>query len=190
MKKFKFNLETVLKIRKLAVDKEIKNLSLVAGSMNRIKNEITQNQRNIHLANQTYQGTDLKNLKLYETYFKGLTLQNEALQKTLSEKEKDLNQAREKLLVVEKDMKVIEIIKERKLKEFHERLIKLENLEEEEQSNKLHRRKIEEEENEESNRVSKPLPIHKKTKVREDPNKPKSEYERIMEFMEAAKKGR
>ena len=186
MKKFKFNLETVLKIRKLAVDKEIKNLSLVAGSMNKIQNEISQNQKNIHSTSAKYSVTDLKNLKLYENYFKGLTLQNESLLVKLKEQESALFEAREKLLVVEKEMKVIEVIKERKLKEFHDRLIKLENLEEEDQTNKLHQRKMEEEQNEESATISKPIPIHK-TKPRSDKDKPKTEYEKLLEFMEATK---
>ncbi len=184
MKKFKFNLETVLKIRKLSVDKEIKNLSIIAGSMNKIQNEILLNQKNIHLTSSKYSVTDLKNLKLYENYFKGLTLQNESLQSKLKEQESVLSEAREKLIVVEKEMKVIEIIKERKLNEYHNRLVKLENLEEEDQTNKIHIRKMEEEKNEESDRVSKPIPIHK-AKPKSD--KPKTEYEKLTEFIEATK---
>ncbi len=184
MKKFKFSLETVLKIRKIAVDKEVRSLSVVVGNMNKIQNEVRNNNRNLHLATSQYSATDIKTLKLYENYFKGLSLQNESLNLKLHAQESSLNEARNRVIEVEKNMKVIEIIKNRQLKEFKDRIIQSERLEEEEINKRLFIQRNEEAEDEEIKNI--PIPIRRKVPtVKPVKDGVKSEYEKLMDFIGA-----
>ena len=45
-KKFQFNLETVLRIRQIKVDEELKKLSIIVGNLNKLQNEINEKLKN------------------------------------------------------------------------------------------------------------------------------------------------
>ena len=79
MKKFQFNLETVLRIRQIKVDEELKKLSIIVGNLNKLQNEINENNRIIQTSTIRYSGSDIKTLKLFEGYIKSLYIQNENL---------------------------------------------------------------------------------------------------------------
>jgi hypothetical protein len=64
MKKFKYNLETVLRIRNRAVDEETRKLALVVGKINRLKNEVQDNRNAISYENlSTGVQTQISNLE-------------------------------------------------------------------------------------------------------------------------------
>ena len=83
MKKFEFDLETVLELRKIKVDEELKKLSIIVGHLNRLQNEIKDNNRIIQNSTIRYSGSEIKTLRLLEGYIKGLNIQNENLQKAI-----------------------------------------------------------------------------------------------------------
>ena len=147
MKKFKFNLETVLRIRQIKVDEELKKLSIIVGNLNKLQNEISENNRIIHNSTVRYSGSDIKTLRLFEGYIKSLYLQNENLNKAMSQQQNILNEARQRVIEVKKDAEVLEILKRNAANEYHEKLLKQERTEEEEVTNsEFERRRMENEE--------------------------------------------
>lgn len=192
MKKFKFSLEGVLKLRKLAVDRELKNLSIIVGNLNKLQNEINDNNRIIRTSTDRFDtlGTDIKHIRLFEGYMKSLFIQNENLQKSIANQEGVLNEARKKVQEVEKDAKIIEILKEKAVEEYKDKHRKLVRKEEEEKSiQEYTRAKLEFRTDEEESEVS-------RTKVREkierDESRPvrskvQSDYDKIMDFAESLK---
>jgi flagellar FliJ protein len=185
MKKFEFDLETVLELRKIKVDEELKKLSIIVGNLNRLQNEIKDNNRIIQTSTVRYSGSDIKTLKLFEGYIKSLYIQNETLQKSMAEQQSILNEARQRVIKVERDAEVLEILKRDAYKEYHEKILKQERTEEEEVSNsEFNRRRRESEEKIGTTNVK----IKKRVKkVKPTENKNKSEYEKLMEYAESLK---
>jgi len=124
----------------------------------------------------------------FEGYIKSLYLQNETLQKSMNEQQEILQEARQRVIEVEKDAEVLEILKRDAWKEFHEKMLKQERSEEEEVTNNefIHGRKQPDEKTE-----TPTVKIKKKIKtVKSDKSKPKSEYEKLMEYAESLKQKR
>ncbi|MBP9887275.1 MAG: hypothetical protein KBF93_13315 [Leptospiraceae bacterium] len=185
MKKFKFNLETVLRIRQIKVDEELKKLSIIVGNLNKLQNEISENNRIIHNSTVRYSGSDIKTLRLFEGYIKSLYLQNENLNKAMSQQQNILNEARQRVIEVKKDAEVLEILKRNAANEYHEKLLKQERTEEEEVTNsEFERRRMENEEKVSTTNVT----IKKRIKkIKPSENKVKTEYEKLMEYAESLK---
>lgn len=185
MKKFEFELETVLELRKIKVDEELKKLSIVVGNLNRLQNEIKDNNRIIQNSTMRYSGSDIKTLRLFEGYIKSLYLQNENLHKSMNEQQTILQEARQRVIEVEKDAEILEILKRDAWKEYHDKMLKQERSEEEEITNSEfnHGRKQRDEKAE-----TPTVKIKKKVKeVKPDKNKSKTEYEKLMEYAESLK---
>jgi hypothetical protein len=186
MKKFKFNLETVLRIKNRAVDEETRKLALVVGKINRLKNEVQENRNAISYENDkftSYVSDDIGYLRVFENYIKTLYLQNENLKKQVSEQDGVLREAIDSVVVARKSSELLEIIKQKRLSEYHERVIRSERSEEDEESQKDYladRRGLQ-------NVVPDKEPssiTHKyKRKVKSSKNQPKNEYEKIMEYV-------
>ena len=90
MKKFKFNLDTVLRLRKKDVDEETRKLALVVGKINRLKNEVQDNRKAISYENDnftSYVRDDISYLRIFDNYIKTLYLHNEYLQKQVNEQD-------------------------------------------------------------------------------------------------------
>ncbi|MBK6604950.1 MAG: hypothetical protein IPG24_05550 [Leptospiraceae bacterium] len=185
MKKFQFNLETVLRIRQIKVDEELKKLSIIVGNLNKLQNEINENNRIIQTSTIRYSGSDIKTLKLFEGYIKSLYIQNENLNKSMAEQQTILNEARQRVIAVKKDAEVLEILKRNALEEYHEKMLKQERNEEEEVTNsEFDRRRRENEENTGTTTVK----IKKRVKkVKSTSGKAKTEYEKLMEYAESLK---
>ncbi|HMV76462.1 MAG TPA: hypothetical protein PL048_24550 [Leptospiraceae bacterium] len=190
MKKFKFSLETVMKLRKLKVDEEIRNLSVVVGNINRLNNEIRENTKEISDSVSTFPDlvkSDMKYLKMFDGYIKGLTLKNEQLQRSVSEQDHFLEEARQKVILARKDAEIIEIIKRKRHEEFRQKMFRAIRHEEDER-NRLDqmedRRNLKYADKDKDD--SKPsVQKQKKQKVSE---KPKSDYEKLLEYYEASTK--
>jgi flagellar biosynthesis chaperone FliJ len=186
MKKFKFNLETVLRIKNRAVDEETRKLALVVGKINRLKNEVQENRNAISYENDkftSYVSDDIGYLRVFENYIKTLYLQNENLKKQVSEQDGVLQEAIDSVVVARKSSELLEIIKQKRLSEYHERVIRSERSEEDEESQKDYladRRGLQ-------NVVPDKEPItithNHKRKVKSSKNQPKNEYEKIMEYV-------
>ncbi len=186
MKKFKFNLETVLRIKKRSVDEETRKLALVVGKINRLKNEVQENRNAISYQNdkfKTYVSDDIGYLRVFENYIKTLYLQNENLKKQVSEQDGVLREAIDSVVVARKNAELLEIIKQKRLSEYHDRVLRSERSEEDEESQKDYladRRNLRNDvPNQEPNAT-----LHKyKRKVKPNKDQPKNEYEKVMEYV-------
>jgi flagellar protein FliJ len=185
MKKFEFDLETVLELRKIKVDEELKKLSIIVGNLNKLQNEIKDNNRIIQTSTVRYSGSDIKTLRLFEGYIKGLYIQNENLQKAMLKQQEILDEARKRVIEVERDAEVLEILKRDAWKEYHDKLLKQERNEEEEVTNsEFNRRRRESEEKTRTTTVK----VKKRvTKIKPSQDKTKTEYEKLMEYAESLK---
>lgn len=190
MKKFKFSLETVMKLRKIKVDEEIRNLSVVAGNINRLNNEIRENNKEISDSVSTFPDlvkSDMKYLKMFDGYIKGLTLKNEQLQKSVSEQDQFLEDARQKVILARKDEEIIEIIKRKRHEEFRQKMFRAIRHEEDERNRLDHmedRRNLKYADKDKDD-SGEPVRKKKRKKVSE---KPKSDYEKLLEYYEAGTK--
>jgi flagellar export protein FliJ len=186
MKKFKFKLEVVQKLRERKVDEEIRKLSIVVGNINKLKNIITENNKSIQNSIDSFTsivGEDINYLRIFDTYIKSLNLQNEYLQKNIEEQQENLEEARQKVISARKEVKVIEILKEKKYKEFYEHMLRLERAEEDEVNLRdvVEDRRLEDEvpDKQKPKRVVKKVPLQKP---------PANEYEKVMQYYESLKK--
>ncbi|MCB1157663.1 MAG: hypothetical protein H7A25_07310 [Leptospiraceae bacterium] len=137
MKKFKFHLESVLKLRETRVEKELSELAQVVGKINKLQNEIDSNNNNINREIRTYEskvvtGENLRYFRMFGNYIKGLYLKNDELKRYIEEEQDHLQEARSRVVEAKKDKEVIETIKKKREEEFLDRLRKLERYEEEE----------------------------------------------------------
>ncbi len=186
MKKFKFNLETVLRIKNRAVDEETRKLALVVGKINRLKNEVQDNRNAISYENDkftTYVSDDIGYLRVFENYIKTLYLQNENLKKQVSEQDGVLGEAIDSVVVARKSAELLEIIKQKRLSEYHEKVIRSERSEEDEESQKDYladRRGLQ---NVLPDKEPSTIAHSHKRKVKPSKNQPKNEYEKIMEYV-------
>ena len=186
MKKFKFNLETVLRIKNRAVDEETRKLALVVGKINRLKNEVQENRNAISYENDkftTYVSDDIGYLRVFENYIKTLYLQNENLKKQVSEQDGVLKEAIDSVVVARKSSELLEIIKQKRLSEYHERVIRSERSEEDEESQKDYladRRSLRDVI---PDKEPSTIAHNHKRKVKPNKNQPKNEYEKIMEYV-------
>jgi hypothetical protein len=186
MKKFKYNLETVLRIRNRAVDEETRKLALVVGKINRLKNEVQDNRNAISYENDkftTYVSDDIGYLRVFENYIKTLYLQNENLIKQVSEQDGVLGEAIDSVVVARKSAELLEIIKRKRLSEYHEKVIRSERSEEDEESQKDYladRRGLQ---NVVPDKEPSTIAHSHKRKVKPSKNQPKNEYEKIMEYV-------
>ena len=186
MKKFKFNLETVLRIKNRAVDEETRKLALVVGKINRLKNEVQDNRNAISYENDkftSYVSDDIGYLRVFENYIKTLYLQNENLKKQVSEQDGVLGEAIDSVVVARKSAELLEIIKQKRLSEYHEKVIRSERSEEDEESQKDYladRRGLQ---NVLPDKEPSTIAHSHKRKVKPSKNQPKNEYEKIMEYV-------
>ncbi len=190
MKKFKFSLETVKKLRKIKVDEEIRNLSVVVGNINRLNNEIKENNKEISDSVSTFPDlvkSDMKYLKMFDGYIKGLTLKNEQLQKSVSEQDQFLEDARQKVILARKDAEIIEIIKRKRYEEFRQKMFRAMRHEEDERNrlDQMEDRRNLKYADKDKDDPKPPVQKQKKKKVSE---KPKSDYEKLLEYYEAGTK--
>ncbi|MDX1960610.1 MAG: hypothetical protein SFU98_18710 [Leptospiraceae bacterium] len=193
MKGFKFNLATVQKLRERKVEEEIRKLSLIAGRVNKLAMDISENQKLIQEAYKNFAkdiSYDINYLRVYDGYIKGLNRQNEQLQRTIESEDEILNEARAKLNEARKEAEVIEIIKRKREKEFRERIFRSERMEEDDLNSKdylLDKRKLKYED-----AIPQTLEQAAKPKLKKNDSSGKKEqksgYELLKDYYESFKK--
>lgn len=137
MKKFKFHLETILKLRTLTLDEKIRALSEIVSLVNSYKTAITENEAEIEksrkkLSDTLKEGVDLAMFRSFDAYIKRLYTENDDFLVKIEDLEPELNKAREEVYEARKHVKVLEILKEKKWKEHRKLISKLERKETEE----------------------------------------------------------
>lgn len=190
MKKFKFNLEAVQKLRKRKVEEKIRELSLVVGEVNKLSNEIRENNLAIQKTVDRFInviGAEIHYLRIVDNYIKLLNIKNEQLQEDIQAQNENLNNAIQKVIEARKEEEIIEILRKKKYQEYYDRMLRFERSEEDEANLRdvvedkrgLHHER-------ETEQVQKQIPIvpklHKKKRV------PQNEYEKVMEYYESLKR--
>jgi flagellar FliJ protein len=191
MKKFKFNLETVLRLRKKDVDEETRKLAIVVGKINRLKNEVQDNRKAITYENEkftSYVSDDISYLRIFDNYIKTLYLQNEYLQKQVSEQDGVLKEAIDSVIEAKKKSELLEVLKNKRLLDYQERILRSERSEEDEENQKdflADRRSLH---NVIPDQESKPVVHRVKRKVKSTKDKPKNDYEKVMDYYKGISK--
>lgn len=193
MKSFKFKLEPVLNLRKKKVDEELSKLGLVVGEINRLKNEIDENNQRIQdefisYDKQIHEGSNLSYIRLFDTYIKGLYNKNEHLENEIDGHQEQLDEARHNVMNAKKDAEVIEIIKNKKIEEFEDMLRRSERYELEEINNALYERNKKGQRNEAKESIRKAHKTSKDKETKSVDKKPKSQYEQLLEYTKPKKK--
>ncbi|EMF83523.1 flagellar export protein FliJ [Leptospira weilii serovar Topaz str. LT2116] len=138
MKRFQFNLEPILNLRKKKEDEKLKSFSLVAGEINQIRNSIRENERQIEfLTEGSLRGGSLRDYQLHQGYIRSLITQNENLESDIEDKKPELDAKRAELILAQKDRKILEILKENQYKAYKKLYFKREKFEIEEHYNQL-----------------------------------------------------
>ncbi|TGN19224.1 flagellar export protein FliJ [Leptospira idonii] len=137
MKRFRFSLETVLKLREWREEEEIKRLSIVVSELNSLFAEREFNEKEIARSYQEIEssakvGTSLSDYLSIERYIQGLMKQNEELGHSIERKNEEVNLVRQDVLVARKDKKVIEVLKENRFNEWKKKRNRAERKEMEE----------------------------------------------------------
>ena len=191
MKKFKFNLDTVLRLRKKDVDEETRKLALVVGKINRLKNEVQDNRKAISYENDnftSYVRDDISYLRIFDNYIKTLYLQNEYLQKQVSEQDGVLKEAIDSVVEAKKKSEILEVLKNKRLLDYQERILRSERSEEDEENQKDYladRRSLR---NVIPDQESKPVVQRIKRKIKPTKDKPKNDYEKVMDYYKGISK--
>ncbi|PJZ56527.1 flagellar export protein FliJ [Leptospira barantonii] len=140
MKRFQFNLEPVLNLRKKKEDEKLKAFSLVAGEINQIRNSILENEKQIDFLtgeSVSLHGASLRDYQLHQGYIRSLITQNENLESDIETRKPELDAKRAELILAQKDRKILEILKENQYKTYRKLYFKKEKFELEEHYNQL-----------------------------------------------------
>ncbi|EKJ86962.1 flagellar FliJ protein [Leptospira meyeri] len=137
MKRFRFSLETVLKLRGWREEEEIRRLSYVVSKLNALIGEKESNEREIEssyeaILSSSKVGTSLSDYLSIEQYIKGLIKRNEELTDRIKAQNEEVNLVRKDVMVARMNKKVIEVLKEKRFAEWKKKRNRAERREVEE----------------------------------------------------------
>ncbi|TGL61230.1 flagellar export protein FliJ [Leptospira ognonensis] len=137
MKRFRYTLETVLKLREIKEEEELKRLSSVVSELNALIAEREFNENEIEksyleIESSAKVGKSLTDYLSIESYIHGLTKLNDELDFKINDKNKSVDLVRLDVQVARKDKKVLEILKENRFKEWKKKHSRAERREVEE----------------------------------------------------------
>lgn len=147
MKRFRFSLETVLKLRGLREEEEIRRLSLVVSKLNTLIAEKENNQKEIEssyeaILSSAKVGTSLSDYLSIEQYIKGLIRRNEELDHRISNQNEEVNLVRKDVMVARMNKKVIEVLKDKRFLEWKKKRNRMERREVEEFNFQLNKQSL------------------------------------------------
>jgi flagellar export protein FliJ len=137
VKRFRYSLETVLKLREIREEEELKRLSIVVSELNALFAEREFNESEIEksyldIESSARVGTSLSDYLSIESYIHGLTKLNDDLDFKISEKNKQVDIVRQDVQLARKNKKVLEILKENRFNEWKKKRSRAERREVEE----------------------------------------------------------
>ena len=140
MKKFRFSLETYLKLKELQENKKLGELSEVLGRVNEYRQGIEDNKASISAQNELFSGavqpgSSIAGYAAHEAYIKRLYSENDRYHEKIEGEEENLQKARADYIQANKEKKILEILKEKQWQKYREQLLKMETLEVEEFNN-------------------------------------------------------
>lgn len=137
MKRFRFSLETVLKLRGWREEEEIRRLSLVVSKLNSLIGEKDSNEKEIESSYEAILasskvGTSLSDYLSIEQYIQGLMRRNEELEERIRSQNDEVNLVRKDVMVARMNKKVIEVLKDKRFAEWKKKRNRMERREVEE----------------------------------------------------------
>ncbi|PKA27569.1 flagellar export protein FliJ [Leptospira sp. mixed culture ATI2-C-A1] len=137
MKRFRFSLETVLKLRGWREEEEIRRLSFVVSKLNALIGEKDSNEREIEssyeaILSSSKVGTSLSDYLSIEQYIQGLIKRNEDLSDRIKAQNEEVNLVRKDVMVARMNKKVIEVLKDKRFAEWKKKRNRAERREVEE----------------------------------------------------------
>ncbi|EOQ96896.1 flagellar FliJ protein [Leptospira wolbachii serovar Codice str. CDC] len=137
MKRFRFSLETVLKLRGWREEEEIRRLSIVVSKLNSLIDEKDSNEREIESSYEAILasskvGTSLSDYLSIEQYIQGLMRRNEELETRIKTQNDEVNLVRKDVMVARMNKKVIEVLKDKRFTEWKKKRNRMERREVEE----------------------------------------------------------
>ncbi|TGM66617.1 flagellar export protein FliJ [Leptospira meyeri] len=137
MKRFRFSLETVLKLRGWREEEEIRRLSFVVSKLNALIGEKDSNEREIEssyeaILSSSKVGTSLSDYLSIEQYIQGLIKRNEELSDRIKAQNEEVNLVRKDVMVARMNKKVIEVLKDKRFTEWKKKRNRAERREVEE----------------------------------------------------------
>ncbi|TGL46193.1 flagellar export protein FliJ [Leptospira meyeri] len=137
MKRFRFSLETVLKLRGWREEEEIRRLSYVVSKLNALIGEKESNEREIEssyeaILSSSKVGTSLSDYLSIEQYIQGLIKRNEELTDRIKAQNEEVNLVRKDVMVARMNKKVIEVLKDKRFAEWKKKRNRAERREVEE----------------------------------------------------------
>jgi len=142
VKRFRYSLETVLKLREIKEEEELKRLSIVVSELNGLFAEREFNDGEIEksyleIESSARVGKSLSDYLAIESYIHGLTKLNEELDLKIAEKNRQVDLVRQDVQLARKDKKVLEILKENRFLEWKKKRNRSERKEIEEYNESL-----------------------------------------------------
>ncbi|TGK00733.1 flagellar export protein FliJ [Leptospira semungkisensis] len=135
MKRFRFRLEPVLRLKKIQEDQKLKELSELVAQVNVRKSEIDGNEERIRTLSSTELAgaTDLREYSYLQTYMRQLLTRNTELESEIRSFDEPVEKKRSEVSEARKEKKVLELLKENRLKDYMHAYHKAERTRAEEQ---------------------------------------------------------
>lgn len=134
IKKYRFELEALLKIRSIEEEKALQDLGKIIAKVNSANEEvrILEQQYNEELKKfEVYLSSGQANMSFqnFNLFLNRLNDTKRKVQKYIESLQPELEEKRNKLLEVRKNKRILEILKEKRLQEYKKELLKLEQRE-------------------------------------------------------------
>ncbi|TGK09857.1 flagellar export protein FliJ [Leptospira fletcheri] len=119
MKRFRFRLEPVLRLKKIAEEKKLQELSELVAEINRRSSEIENNETKIaNLTSKPSETYDLREYSYLQTYIRQLLTKNSELTEEIRTFDEPIAKKRLEVNEARKDKKVMELLKEKRYSEY------------------------------------------------------------------------
>jgi flagellar FliJ protein len=122
MKKFKFNLEKILQLRKFKEDECKLALGQAVSMLNKIENDIRQTAVKRHAAT-SQRFFDVRDITAWENYILRLDMEAQNLTEQAAQAEIVVEEKRALYLEAQRELKTIEKLKEKRQKEYRKELL-------------------------------------------------------------------
>ncbi|PJZ70042.1 flagellar export protein FliJ [Leptospira perolatii] len=120
MKRFRFALEPVLRLRKIKEDQKLEELAKLVAEVNRRRFEIEENENRIRTTSSAPLSADanLKDYSYLQTYMRQLLTRNSELESEIGTFDQPIESKRKEVTDARKDRRVMELLKEKKYEQF------------------------------------------------------------------------
>lgn len=193
MKRFRFKLDPVLRLRKIREEERLKELSEIVSQINQFQDFIRENADELERILSIHSGVDPRTASVsdfqgLQTYLRGLNLQNDRYQASIDSLQGELQKRREALIEAQKARKILERLKELRLEKYMRTYRKSERYMSEEHYTAQFIQETEENNYEDSQRKRVPRVFYYDFDYRDEREESDSELSAIRKFYESLKR--